>query len=259
MFDDVPKGNVEDIFSAAPDTSPSPVQKISQAPQGTGAPEIQEGEIRSTVPSQALHSAPVEGRATNSMQPPPILEANTGGARRIVMVVAGVLMLGITGGGAWWYMARDSATESVMSEQEAAESTPSPIDESPVSLPPQQVETLVPTPEATEPPPNEEVQDPPQETTVPPVVPEEDIPAIPPGPLDQDHDGLTDDEEIIAGTSQINVDTDGDGLFDYEEVKVYRTNPIREDSDSDGFSDGQEVRNGYNPLGPGKISGPSDR
>jgi len=72
-------------------------------------------------------------------------------------------------------------------------------------------------------------------------------------PSDKDHDGLSDAEEAKLGTNPNNVDTDGDGLFDREEVKVYKTDPLNPDTDGDGFSDGDEVKNGYNPNGPGKL------
>jgi hypothetical protein len=71
--------------------------------------------------------------------------------------------------------------------------------------------------------------------------------------LDSDQDGLTDEEENILGTDINNIDTDGDGLFDREEVKVYKTNPLVVDTDGDGYSDGDEVKNGYNPTGAGKL------
>lgn len=71
--------------------------------------------------------------------------------------------------------------------------------------------------------------------------------------IDSDHDGLTDNEEDSLGTNPNEVDTDGDNLFDYEEVKTYLTDPLNPDSDNDGYLDGEEVQNGYNPLGPGKL------
>ena len=50
------------------------------------------------------------------------------------------------------------------------------------------------------------------------------------------------------------MDSDGDGLFDREEVEVYHTNPLNPDTDGDGYVDGfQEVDKGYNPLGPGRL------
>jgi hypothetical protein len=48
------------------------------------------------------------------------------------------------------------------------------------------------------------------------------------------------------------IDTDGDGLPDDVE-KRFGTKPGVADTDGDGFSDGDEVKNGYNPLGPGRL------
>ena len=70
---------------------------------------------------------------------------------------------------------------------------------------------------------------------------------------DTDGDGLTDEEENNLGTNINKVDTDGDGLPDYEEVKVYGTDPLKADTDGDGHNDGEEIKNGYNPLGAGKL------
>lgn len=49
-------------------------------------------------------------------------------------------------------------------------------------------------------------------------------------------------------------DADKDGLTDEEEINKYKTDPNKLDTDSDGFSDGEEVKNGYNPLGDGKLA-----
>jgi len=43
-------------------------------------------------------------------------------------------------------------------------------------------------------------------------------------------------------------DNDGDGLTNYEERYVYRTNAEIADTDGDGVSDGQEIQDGRNPL-----------
>ena len=69
-------------------------------------------------------------------------------------------------------------------------------------------------------------------------------------PLDSDGDGLTDWEEInMYGTDPNNKDTDGDGLSDFEEVKVYRTNPLLRDTDKDGIDDLDELmKTNTNPL-----------
>lgn len=53
-------------------------------------------------------------------------------------------------------------------------------------------------------------------------------------------------------SSALLVDTDGDGLLDYEELTIYKTSPYLEDSDGDGMSDKYEVEMGYAPDCPGK-------
>ncbi len=70
---------------------------------------------------------------------------------------------------------------------------------------------------------------------------------------DVDLDGLSDDQEKQLGTDPKKIDTDGDGVSDYDEVNTYHTNPLKVDTDGDGFSDGAELRRGYDPLGPGKL------
>lgn len=47
-------------------------------------------------------------------------------------------------------------------------------------------------------------------------------------------------------------DEDQDGL-NYEEEVLFGTDPAIDDTDLDGYLDGEEVRNGYNPLGTGKL------
>jgi hypothetical protein len=63
------------------------------------------------------------------------------------------------------------------------------------------------------------------------------------GDLDNDADGLTNDEEDSAGTDRDNADSDGDGLLDGEEVKQHLTSPLSSDSDGDGMDDQFEVNN----------------
>lgn len=48
------------------------------------------------------------------------------------------------------------------------------------------------------------------------------------------------------------IDVDNDGLPDKLE-EALGTDPTKMDSDGDGYSDGDEIKNGYNPLGDGKI------
>lgn len=63
------------------------------------------------------------------------------------------------------------------------------------------------------------------------------------GDADYDKDGLTNDYEKSIGTDEKNPDTDGDGLKDGEEVKVYYTDPLKPDTDGDSLGDYEEVFN----------------
>jgi Malectin domain/Bacterial TSP3 repeat len=68
--------------------------------------------------------------------------------------------------------------------------------------------------------------------------------------VDSDQDGLSDWNELnLYGTDPDRTDTDGDGLSDGEEVKTYQTDPTQADTDGDGLSDGVEVRQGSDPVG----------
>jgi len=71
--------------------------------------------------------------------------------------------------------------------------------------------------------------------------------------VDTDKDGLDDVREQEIGTDRLNSDTDQDGLSDGDEVIIWKTNPLNPDSDSDSYPDGTEVKNGYNPMGAGKL------
>ena len=72
-------------------------------------------------------------------------------------------------------------------------------------------------------------------------------------PVDSDADNLTDIREKELGTDPNNWDSDGDGVSDGDEVLVWKSNSLNKDTDGDGFMDGAEIKNGYNPIGPGKI------
>lgn len=62
------------------------------------------------------------------------------------------------------------------------------------------------------------------------------------GEEDYDKDGLTNIEERDLGTYMNDKDSDYDGLNDYDEVKVYHTDPLIADTDNDGLSDYEEVQ-----------------
>lgn len=48
------------------------------------------------------------------------------------------------------------------------------------------------------------------------------------------------------------IDTDQDGLTDYDEVRVYHTDPSIADTDGDGFADGDEASQGF-PHGTARV------
>lgn len=54
------------------------------------------------------------------------------------------------------------------------------------------------------------------------------------------------------------IDTDGDGISDYEEIHTWNTNPLRVDSDGDSFSDLEEINDRRKSL-PQIPSGNADR
>ncbi|MGD8953956.1 MAG: MopE-related protein [Desulfobacterales bacterium] len=62
--------------------------------------------------------------------------------------------------------------------------------------------------------------------------------------IDQDCDG------IDLACVDINTDSDGDGLTDFEELNTYFTDPNSADTDRDGFSDGEEIAGGFDPFDP---------
>jgi YD repeat-containing protein len=53
----------------------------------------------------------------------------------------------------------------------------------------------------------------------------------------------------VAGPNSSNIDSDGDGLSDAQEI-LLGTDPFNPDTDGDGFPDGVEVATGSDPLNP---------
>lgn len=70
--------------------------------------------------------------------------------------------------------------------------------------------------------------------------------------MDSDGDGLSDYDEIfVYGTNPLNPDTDGDGISDYDEIFTYGTDPLNPDTDGDGLTDYEEIFvYGTDPLNP---------
>ena len=73
--------------------------------------------------------------------------------------------------------------------------------------------------------------------------------------LDGDVDGLSNLEEFLAQSNPWSVDTDADGVTDYQEVETFGSSPILEDTDGDGFSDLIEVQEGTDPSLVGSYPG----
>ena len=75
---------------------------------------------------------------------------------------------------------------------------------------------------------------------------------------DRDSDGLSNRDEVTAGSNLSNPDTDGDGLLDGEEVRAgadgFTTSPLLADTDGDGVRDGLEVATGSDPTNPASVN-----
>ncbi|MDO8592232.1 MAG: hypothetical protein Q7R92_00495 [bacterium] len=70
---------------------------------------------------------------------------------------------------------------------------------------------------------------------------------------DSNNDGLPDEQAKKMGLDPKKLDTDGDGIFDIDEIKTTLTDPLKKDTDSDGYNDLEELRSGHNPNGTGKL------
>jgi len=69
---------------------------------------------------------------------------------------------------------------------------------------------------------------------------------------------ISNEEEdiIINNNKEVDIsvlDSDGDGLTDYQETEIWGTDPYNPDTDGDGYSDFDEIKAGYNPLGDGLL------
>ncbi len=187
---------------------------FSGAEPAPATPPLAPGLHRLVLPPAPPAPAPAASTTVPPSLPSALDEPRHG--LRWVVVGGLVLAVGVLAVGYWWWSGRSAAPASPLAAT------------SPLAAP---------TPE--------------------PVAPVPLAPPAPPAPaspgLDSDGDGLTDVQEQSLGTSPQNPDTDGDGLFDGEEVNIYHTDPLKVDTDADSYPDGVEVKNGYNPLGPGKL------
>jgi thrombospondin type 3 repeat protein len=75
--------------------------------------------------------------------------------------------------------------------------------------------------------------------------------------VDSDSDGLTDYQEIVTYlTDPARADSESDGLSDKDEVVTYQTDPWLADTDGDGYHDVVEVLQGGNPTDPSGLPQP---
>ncbi len=58
------------------------------------------------------------------------------------------------------------------------------------------------------------------------------------------------EDETVEESTESTLDSDGDGITDYEEIETYQTDPFDEDTDGDGYLDGDEIAAGYDPNEP---------
>lgn len=66
---------------------------------------------------------------------------------------------------------------------------------------------------------------------------------------DRDRDGIDYRQEQMYGSSDYKVDSDRDGVSDYEEIIYWFSDPVRVDTDGDGVSDGKEILRNQSPVG----------
>lgn len=72
------------------------------------------------------------------------------------------------------------------------------------------------------------------------------------GKVNANANGNTNKTLKIITNAANTVDEDHDGLSGDQELQ-YGTDPNNPDTDTDGYTDGDEVKNGYNPIGEGKL------
>lgn len=228
-----------------PPPAPAPLPTLGAGPKNRGVtaqpgllvPPLGSGSTTVPPPSVPQPAAPVtlpdlpsfptdEERAAVAKQPPLFARKN------FMIVGVTVLALAGLGGAGWLAYSRLNARPQ------------------PGQVPP--TTTVAPTPAVT---PTGQSNGEGAENVAPPPQPgpavAEPVPAE--VELDADYDGLSDREEQLYGTDAYATDSDGDGLTDRDEVKVFGTDPVAADTDGDGFRDGEEVANGYDPKGAGRI------
>lgn len=222
-----------------PQNQPTPPQPVEDIFNQTGRTARAIGVVPGATSRPALPPSPrVAGTAGASGPLPPSPPSSSAdfetkeGIRPKPFIIGGVvlLILALVILGIWFFFLRDTGAPPVDLDREEASGTV----ESSATDPDDELPPVLTSESTTEPEPTTDSEEP---SSSP----------------DTDGDGLTDAEESALGTNPRTADTDGDQLFDKEERDVYGSDPLNPDSDGDGFIDGTEVRNGFNPVGSGRL------
>ncbi len=163
-----------------------------------------------------------------------IIKEPIGSKKVMLFIILIIIFIALTVGGAWAYFAFIKEKDTGNSFEPNTQVEP----EAPVTIPSKDTEKIDTKPAPTT-----------TETIDENIIFGDTIP-------DTDNDGLDDVREDDLGTDPLNWDTDGDELSDGDEIIIWKTKPLDPDTDNDTFSDGVEVKNGYNPLGNGKLFEP---
>jgi len=247
----------DDIFAGV-DASAAPAPT---APNAVNAGILKKKEVPLVAPTPAPRPmssattsqpiAPVAGQVNSPNPPmnppaPSVYTMKEPVLGKIILVVVLGVVLGGLGFGGWWVY--NYMQNGVNMKGDVIESVPNVIEG------PSGEETSLPAPTTTG-----DVPVIPETTTTVPAG-NTDVPAqmnndkiLFGEPVDSDKDGLDDVREQELGTDPNKMDTDNDGLTDGDEVLIWKTNPLNSDTDGDSYLDGEEVKNGYNPLGSGKL------
>ena len=233
MFDEVPQKNI-----VPPSNLPTEPVDMFAAVEGETAPSV-------TEPS-AVDAGLLRKKAPGVQTPPSdsgdtqVYAVNEPILGKVLMVMLILVIAGAVGYGGWRLYSYLTASPAVETPVVVDVVPAEPVVPAPVIEPlPEEV-----PPTTTEPDANAPVLGGAVPTTTQQLLGEQ---------IDTDKDGLNDTREEELGTGMNNPDSDADGLSDGDEVLIWKTNPLNSDTDGDSYIDGEEVRNGYNPLGPGKI------